>query len=333
MRQTTEHRSYVGSGAVLSRHDLAPTHRSSCRRPGFTLVEVVVAAAILIILIIGLSSAFARAVDGFKQAQLLTLAQNLAEFQVEDLKNLAPSVLNQLVLSDEANAPVGYHDINYPYPTLDPSATGYDASAASNDVRPWMYDSGKLSTDFIVDGIERLGDASLGFVAGWAATEIPLVPTDTEVLLGANIFVRVYLEDASGVTYWKESEQYGFYYIDGGTGQRTYVGPPVMPPFDPEKNGPFYFYQIVLQKEAYPLFSRQIRIAQYDVSLPAGSDPWNTASSLEPYRDSTTDSRREFEYEVTIWYKQNGVDRVLFRAEGTIASPFVLVPAKMRRMS
>ena len=280
---------------------MSPSHHAPAsvsvvsRRRGFTLVELVVAAAILLILLIALAGVFARDVDGFKRAQLLTMAQNLAEFQVEDLKNLAPSVLNQLVLG-------AYDDVNYPYPTS-------DATAMANNSLTWMYDSGKLQTDFMVDGVTALGGT---FTAG--GPTVPAIPTSSDLLLGSNIDVEIYGVDQSSSldrTYWRPDTMWQYW--DGARWVVLQGSPP---------DGTVYYYRIVLQHEAFPQFSRQIRIAQYDASFPAGSDPWNTGITLD--RDSTTDSRREFEYEVTIWYKQNGVNQVLYRTAGTISSPVAL---------
>jgi hypothetical protein len=242
---------------------------------------------------------FARGVTGFKQAQLVTMAQNLAEFQAEDLKNMAPSVLNELMRGVGSN-------VNYPY------------SGSVLDVKDWGYDSGMLKTDFIVGGVEQLGDSSLGFVAGRSATAIPMVPTDEDLLLGSNIMVRVYVIDDADRTFWKESEADGFYYFDGA-GLRVYVTPPVLPPFD-LVNGPLYYYEIVLQKEAYPLFGRQIRVVQYGADVTGIYDPWDVSET--DYRTYTDGTATKFDYEITIWYKQNGVDRILFRSGGTIAWPF-----------
>lgn len=282
-------------------------------RHGFTLVEVVVAAAILLILLIGLAGAFAHGLNGFKQAQLLTLAQNLAEFQVEDIKNLAPSVLNQLVLGST----VGYHDLNYPFPTNDTHDSGYDATASANDALAWMYDSGKLSTDFIVDGLISLGGS---FVAG--GETIPPVPTSSDILLGPNILIARYGLDPNPPerTYWEIGTEWGYW------DSATWVALAGVPP-----DGTEYYYRATLEHQAFPQFSRQVRIAQYDVGFPAGTDPWDTSVNTD--RDSTTDSRRRFDYEVTIWYKQNGVDRVLYRVEGTITAPLVLVPEGSRHIS
>lgn len=253
---------------------------------------------------------FARGVTGFKQAQLVTMAQNLAEFQVEDLKNLAPSVLNQLVFGEDADPPVGYQDVNYPYPTCDTSAANYDAAAQANDDLFWMYDSGKLQTDFMVDGVTIIGTT---FVAG--TTAMPAIPTDTDVLLGSNIVVERYGDNPlTLLTYWEDA---GVWYSWDGV---TRIDLPGVPPF-----GTVYYYRIVLQKEAYPLFSRQVRVVQYDASTPAGSDVWGTALDEGLYRTFQGDSRTNFDYEITIWYKQNGVDRVLFRSGGTLAVPFAAV--------
>ncbi|MCX6086449.1 MAG: prepilin-type N-terminal cleavage/methylation domain-containing protein [Caldiserica bacterium] len=323
MSDRAAHQSYVGSRAVVSPHGPTSASRSSCRRSGFTprglfhnprgftLVEVVVAAAILLILLIGLSGVFARGVTGFKQAQLVTMAQNLAEFQVEDLKNLAPSVLNQLVFGKDADPAVGYQDVNYPYPTRDAMAENYDAAARGNDEKFWMYDSGKLRTDFMVDGVTLIGTT---YVAG--TTAMPAIPTDTDVLLGSNIVVERYgIDQVTGdPLYWEDG---GIWYSWDGV---TRTDLPGVPP-----GGTFYYYRIVLEKEAYPLFSRQVRVVQYDVSTPDGSDVWSTALDETLYRTFQGDARTKFDYEIVIWYKQNGVDRVLFRSGGTIAVPFAAV--------
>jgi prepilin-type N-terminal cleavage/methylation domain-containing protein len=282
-------------------------------RRGFTLVEVVVAAAILLIVIVGLAGSFARSVAGFKKAQLLTMAQNLAEFQTEDLKNLAPSVLNELVRGQDADPPEGYQDVNYPYPTRITTAPKYDATARTNDQRLWMYDSGKLATDFMVDGLVSLGGT---FIAG--GETIPNVPGPSDILLGSNIVAQIYGIDQypPELRYWKVGTVWGYY-------NPAWTPLPGLPPA-----GTTYYYRVILQHQAFPQFSRQIQIAEYDVSLPTGSDPWDPA--ITSYRDPATDPVREFEYRVTIWYKQNGVDSVLYSAEGTIASPLSMVQQARR---
>jgi type II secretory pathway pseudopilin PulG len=275
------------------------TPRGLVRNPrGFTLVEVVVAAAVLIIRIIGLSGVFARGVSGFKQAQLMTLGQNLAEFLVEDVKNLLPSVLHQLVQGE-------YQNVNYPYP---------DAAddAYADDAQPWMYDSGKLQTDFKVDAITSIVGTEETFVAGTHA--MPDVPGVAEVLLGSNVVVERYGvgPNEGDPDYWEDDE--GWYYWTGETRTRLTGVPPL---------GTDYYYQVVLQREAYPQFSRQIRIAEYDWDTPLSSDVWESSLPSE-FRDGlpAPTTRSKYEYEVTIWYRRNGIDSVLIRTGGTIGSPF-----------
>ncbi|MFA4932712.1 MAG: prepilin-type N-terminal cleavage/methylation domain-containing protein [Caldisericia bacterium] len=283
---------------------------------GFTLVEVVVAAAILLILIIGLAGMFARGVTGFKQAQLVTMAQNLAEFQVEDIKNLAPSVLNQLVNHS-------YADVNYPYESVADWPCNETHVEPFDDRYCWAYDSGKLQTDFMVDGVTQIGSSS--FTAGQpASAPLPVIPTDAQVLLGSNIVIEVYADDPDpdvGLRYWYDYDTPGWYYLwtdGGGQVQRTYVTLA-----DPANT--LVYYRVILQKEAYPLFSRQIRIAQYDADAPDGFEPFDSTET--DYRVFLGDARTKFEYEITVWYKQNGADRVLFRSGGTIAVPFAMVGA------
>jgi hypothetical protein len=221
-------------------------------------------------------------------------------------------VLNQLVFGEDADPAVGYQDVNYPYPTRDTMADEYDAAARANDEEFWMYDSGKLQTDFMVDGVTLIGTT---FVAG--TTAMPAIPADTDVLLGSNIVVERYGDNPlTLLTYWEDS---GVWYSWDGV---TRTDLPGVPPL-----GTVYYYRIVLQKEAYPLFSRQVRLVQYDVSTPDGSDVWSTALDETLYRTFQGDARTKFDYEIVIWYNQNGSDRVLFRSGGTLAVPFAAAGA------
>jgi type II secretory pathway pseudopilin PulG len=130
-----------------------------------------VAIAIMFILLISLIGLFARGAAGFKNAQLVTLAQNVAEFQAEDLKAMLPSVLNGLV---ETN---GRLDPNYP---TNEKTSGYE------------YDSGERQTDYHIAGISKLVGSP--YIAGFGCPTSPPVPTDSEsgVLRGSNITVQAY---------------------------------------------------------------------------------------------------------------------------------------------
>ena len=164
----------------------------------------------------------------------------------------------------------------------------------------------------MVDGVTLIGTT---FVAG--TTAMPAIPTDTDVLLGSNIVVERYGDNPlTLLTYWEDG---GVWYSWDGV---TRTDLPGVPPL-----GTVYYYRIVLQKEAYPLFSRQVRVVQYDVSTPDGSDVWSTSLDETLYRTFQGDARTKFDYEIVIWYKQNGADRVLFRSGGTLAVPFAVAGA------
>jgi hypothetical protein len=154
--------------------------------------------AILLIVLVPLMDSFARGVAGFKSAELFTFAQNLAEFQAEDLKSMAPSVLSQLVegkypgvymddgiTPDTSNPLVEY--TNYPYPA------GYTPSADS-----YQYDSGNIATEFNLIGLTKIG--YFPYVAG--PSRAPVLPA-ADPMLGPNIEILPY-EDVDYVsTQWR----------------------------------------------------------------------------------------------------------------------------------
>jgi len=82
VRQTAEHRSYIGSAANPSSHAL-----TSSRRLGFTLVEVVVAMAILMIIVVGVFSAVSFAYSASATAEGLNTAKNIADYTIEYLRS------------------------------------------------------------------------------------------------------------------------------------------------------------------------------------------------------------------------------------------------------
>lgn len=87
MRQTTQHRLYVGSRAALSRHGLNPVCRSTGRRLGFTLIEAVVAIAILMIVVAGTFSAVSFAYSASAVAEGLNTAKNIANYTLEFIRS------------------------------------------------------------------------------------------------------------------------------------------------------------------------------------------------------------------------------------------------------
>jgi prepilin-type N-terminal cleavage/methylation domain-containing protein len=291
----------VHTGQVPLSRDIRSGGLSACcvrpARRGFTLVEVVVASAILLILLISLMASFASGVSGFKQAQLLTFAQNLAEFQAEDLKALAPSVLRQLCEGTWTGVP----------PTVDQSLTNYPSAVAADpdnalakNVRPFEYDSGRRLTDFNIIGVDAVvkdkdTDYPLAYRAGGASA--PTLPTNPPLLLGSNIDVESYEQTDS-------------------------------------PNPSTYYYVVKLHKEAYPLFTKQIRVVCYDSLTPIAVDPWDPAIQAgyhflsAPYVGQTSmdayvsDQRAMFAYVITIRYKLGAASRVLYETSGVISAPF-----------
>jgi len=289
MRQTTEQLPYVGSTAVRSHYSQNPVRRGMGRRHGFTLIEVVVAMAILFIVLIPLMDSFARGVAGFKSAELFTFAQNLAEFQAEDLKSMAPSVLSQLVegkypgvymddgiTPDTSNPLVVYS--NYK-PALKAGDLDYnavtDAAGAANDALYYMYDSGNIATDFNLIGLTKIGGNP--YVAGPSLA--PELPADVP-MLGPNIEILPYEDVNYASTQWR-------------------------------------YYRAVLHKEAYPLFSKRIQVTRYD----AHYLPYKTQHPL------AGDVSDLFDYTITVSARQSdGSLRVLYVTQGTIGSAFKSTP-------
>jgi prepilin-type N-terminal cleavage/methylation domain-containing protein len=265
---------------------------------GFTLVEVVVAAAILVILLIALMGSFSAGVTGFKQAQQLTFAQNLAEFQAEDLKALAPSVLKLLCEGTWTGVP----------PRVDPTLTNYPAALSSDpdnalacNQRPFEYDSGQRQTDFNIILIDAVvaGTTPLVYQAGGMSE--PTLDFDPPLLLGSNVSV--------------------------GNCSQT----------DPTDD-PRYYYVVKMHKEAYPLFTKQIRVVCYSALMPVTVDPWNPSIAPEyhflsaPYAAQTNmdryyadgggHQRAMYAYVITIRYKQGTTSRVLYETRGVISAPY-----------
>src|SRR5450830_1900627 len=141
MRQTAEHQSYVGSAGVPSSHGLSPASHSTDHHSGFTLIEVVVAMAIMLIVAVSLIASYSTYYGRIVQTRLSTLAQNLAQLQMEDMASKDKSVLALMVQGEDIC------DVNYPVSSV--SGT---------------YDSGKLPGTFTIPGVASVNVPSLGFV-------------------------------------------------------------------------------------------------------------------------------------------------------------------------
>src|SRR5664279_2944881 len=139
MRQTTDHQSYAGSVGVSLSHGLSPASRSPDHRSGFTLIEVVVAMSIMLVVAVSLIASYSAYYGGIVQMRVSTLAQNLAQLQMEDMASKDKSVLAQMVLGTNIG------DVNYP------------VSSVSG-----IYDSGKLPGTFTIPNVASVNVPSLG---------------------------------------------------------------------------------------------------------------------------------------------------------------------------
>src|SRR5664280_857216 len=87
MRRTAADRSYVDSAARVSRHGPGLSgRRRRGRCPGFTLIELVVAMAILLVVMIGVLSAISFAYTSSNDTEMRNTAKNVASYTLEYLR-------------------------------------------------------------------------------------------------------------------------------------------------------------------------------------------------------------------------------------------------------
>ena len=134
MWDKTVHQSYARSRAVVPLHGPSSASRTLYRRLGFTLVELVVALAILLVVMIGILSSISFAYSSSNDTELRNTAKNVASYTLEYLRARTVTRGN-LVL----------------YGLLNPSgapATGtyrwYDAASNSTGAFPSMIDANNL---------------------------------------------------------------------------------------------------------------------------------------------------------------------------------------------
>jgi len=96
MRRTVEQLSYASSAVVRSRQGPSPVCRSTGHRSGFTLIEVVVAMAILLIVVLALISSYSFYYGRTVQLRAATIGQNLAQLDLEDIRSYSKTELYNL---------------------------------------------------------------------------------------------------------------------------------------------------------------------------------------------------------------------------------------------
>lgn len=171
MRETAEHRSYVGSAAVLSHHGQSSACRSRDHRPGFTLVEVVVAFAILLILMIGLMQFYARSLVASRNIYITETAETLAELQAEDLRSMSVDALIDLVKGAST-------DVNYPPNQLESTSVRYLSTAEAEQT------DGYFASTFFLPDIRSIALTNPASPVANASTDDPL---PSSLLLPASV--------------------------------------------------------------------------------------------------------------------------------------------------
>jgi prepilin-type N-terminal cleavage/methylation domain-containing protein len=140
-------------GAVLTRDarsDSSARVAGGSVKRGFTLIEVIVAMAIMMIVVLGMVAAYTAFYGRITQARVATIGQNLAQLQLEDALSMNNQVLGLLV----HNQDIG--DINYVNAAASPPLV--DAAPLDDTI----YDSGKVDGTFYITGVASVNVPSMG---------------------------------------------------------------------------------------------------------------------------------------------------------------------------
>lgn len=105
MRQTTGHRSYVRSRAVLSHYCPSPDRRSTGHRLGFTLIEVVVAVVILLIVSVAFLQFSITSYQWGTNLVVRSMAQNLAELTAEQIAGASVTQIQSMITNPSLATP------------------------------------------------------------------------------------------------------------------------------------------------------------------------------------------------------------------------------------
>ncbi len=100
MRQTAEHHPCSGFTSVLSPHVLAPSCYTSRPRHGFTLIEVMVAMAILMIVMVSVFMLISVSATSLKNSEMLETAKNIGTYTVEYLRARDVTLDNNFINTD-----------------------------------------------------------------------------------------------------------------------------------------------------------------------------------------------------------------------------------------
>ena len=113
-------------------------YRGVKKRAGFTLIEVIVAMGIFMIVVLALLGSYYSYYRAVKDLRYKTIGENLAQLQLEDIQNLAVSIIDNIIDGTE-----GY-PLNYPK----------DQGLLNDHV----YYSGLIDSAFVIDGLTDFPD-------------------------------------------------------------------------------------------------------------------------------------------------------------------------------
>jgi prepilin-type N-terminal cleavage/methylation domain-containing protein len=158
MRQRAAHGSCIGSRAATSRYGLSPSSRSTGRRTGFTLIELVVAMAILLVVMIGVLSSVAFAYTSSNDTEMRNTAKNVASYTLEYLRARtvtrgASGLMTTLGMTPASTGNYGWYDASTNASGFFPSMIDVGDLPLQSDGYPCNYTSTYVrTTGPIVDG-------------------------------------------------------------------------------------------------------------------------------------------------------------------------------------
>lgn len=144
MRHRAVHRSYVGSAAVLSRNGQSAAYSRTRGRSGFTLLEVLVALAVFMIVVLALISSYFGYNSQMRALRIATIGQNLAQLEMENLRSMSTSVLASLAKGESM-------DVNYVNTTDPDFPIRWD-----QDPSDTCYDSGQIDGTFYIPNVASI---------------------------------------------------------------------------------------------------------------------------------------------------------------------------------
>jgi len=113
------------------------------KRAGFTLIEVIVALGIFMIVVLALLSGFTFYYKYVRDLRFQTIGENLAQLQLEDLRNLPISILNKLANTPDFFWPSASSNPNYPKDT--------DGFGDNH-----IYYSGEIESEFRIENLKNV---------------------------------------------------------------------------------------------------------------------------------------------------------------------------------